>query len=66
LGLFEKRGGGSAGLSDDLIGLIAGVRERLRVEKNYAMADEIRDLLGEEGVTLADTKDGTSWKIDRD
>jgi cysteinyl-tRNA synthetase len=35
LGLFEKRGGESAGLSDELIGLIAGVRERLRAEKNY-------------------------------
>jgi cysteinyl-tRNA synthetase len=66
LGLFEKRREGSDGLSDDLIGLVAGVRERLRAEKNYAMADEIRDLLGEAGVTLADTKDGTSWKIDRD
>jgi len=65
LGFFEKRGGGSDGLSDDLIGVMAGVRERLRGEKNYAMADEIRDRLGEVGVTLADTKDGTSWKIDR-
>ncbi len=65
LGLFEKRGGGSDGLSEELIGLVAGVRERLRAEKNYAMADEIRDLLGEAGVTLADTNEGTSWKIDR-
>jgi cysteinyl-tRNA synthetase len=66
LGLFSKREGGSDGLSDDLIGLVAGVRERLRAEKNYAMADEIRDLLGEAGVTLADTINGTRWKINRD
>ena len=66
LGLFEKRGGGGDGLSDELIGLIAGVRERLRAEKNYAMTDEIRDLLEKAGVTLTDTNDGTSWKIDRD
>ncbi len=65
LGLFEKRGGGSDGLSDELIGLIAGVRERLRAEKNYIMADEIRDLLKKAGVTLTDTNEGTSWKIDR-
>ncbi len=65
LGLVEKRGGGSEGLSDELIGLIAGVRERLRVEKNYIMADEIRDLLKKAGVTLTDTNEGTSWKIDR-
>lgn len=66
LGLFEKKGGGSDGLSDELIGLIAGVRERLRAEKNYLMADEIRDLLGEVGVALVDTNEGTSWKIDRE
>jgi len=65
LGLFEKRGGGGDDLSDELIGLIAGVRERLRAEKNYAMADEIRDILEEAGVTLTDTNEGTSWKIDR-
>ena len=65
LGLFEKRGGGGDDLSDELIGLIAGVRERLRAEKNYNMADEIRDILEEAGVTLTDTNEGTSWKIDR-
>jgi len=66
LGLFEKRGKSSDDLSEGLIGVIAGVRERLRAEKNYPMADEIRDLLGEEGVTLVDTDEGTSWKIDRE
>jgi cysteinyl-tRNA synthetase len=65
LGLFEKRGGGSDDLSNELIRLIAGVRERLRVEKNYPMADEIRDLMKEAGVVLSDTNEGTSWKIDR-
>ena len=65
LGLFEKSGGGSDGLSEELIGLIAGVRERLRAEKNYIMTDEIRDLLKKAGVTLTDTNEGTSWKIDR-
>ena len=65
LGLFEKRGGSGDDLSDDLIGLIAGVRERLRAEKNYNMADEIRDILEEAGVTLTDTNEGPSWKIDR-
>ncbi len=65
LGLFEKRGEGSDDLSDELIGLIAGVREKLRAEKNYIMTDEIRDLLKKAGVTLTDTNEGTSWKIDR-
>ena len=66
LGLFEKRGGESDGLSEELIGLISGVRESLRAEENYPMADEIRDLMGKAGVILSDTNDGTSWKIERD
>ena len=66
MGLFEKRGGGSDDLSGELIGLIVGVRERLRAEKNYPMADVIRDLLGAAGVVFSDTKDGTSYKIKRE
>jgi cysteinyl-tRNA synthetase len=64
LGLFEKRKGNSDALTGELIELVAGVRERLRADKNYQMADEIRDLLGKVGVSLADTNEGTSWKIE--
>ena len=41
------------------------IEERITVkkEKNFARADEIRDLLKDEGVILEDTKDGTRWKI---
>ena len=31
--------------------------------KNYARADEIRNLLAEKGVTLIDTPQGTTFKI---
>jgi cysteinyl-tRNA synthetase len=35
----------------------------LRKEKNYALADKIRDRLNEIGIEIQDTSDGTTWKI---
>jgi cysteinyl-tRNA synthetase len=66
LGLFEKGGKGIDDLSNDLIEVIATVRDRLRNEKNYSLSDDIRDLLAEVGVTITDTNDGPSWKINRE
>jgi len=38
-------------------------RERARLQKNYALADKIRDDLLAQGIVLEDTKDGIRWKI---
>jgi cysteinyl-tRNA synthetase len=38
-------------------------RERARREKNFALADQIRDELLTHGIALEDTKDGVRWKI---
>ncbi|MFC2165569.1 cysteine--tRNA ligase [Acidobacteriota bacterium] len=38
-------------------------REEARRNKDFALADQIRDELLEQGVQLEDTKDGTRWKI---
>lgn len=37
-------------------------RNRARKEKNYELADKIRDDLLEQGIVLEDTKDGVRWK----
>jgi cysteinyl-tRNA synthetase len=37
-------------------------REKVRREKNFTRADEIRQELIEQGILLEDTKDGTRWK----
>ncbi len=37
-------------------------REKARKEKNYKRADEIRDLLKENGIILEDTPSGVRWK----
>ncbi len=39
-------------------------RKTARTEKNWARADEIRDLLKEMGVVLEDGPQGTTWRID--
>ncbi|MDH5201527.1 MAG: cysteine--tRNA ligase [Candidatus Bathyarchaeota archaeon] len=64
LGLFEKRRG-TGELTEDLIEIVAGLRERLRSERNYRLSDIIREDLARVGVILEDTSEGTSWKIER-
>jgi len=49
-------------LEDDLIKLLIEMRLKARDEKNYAMADEIRDKMKELGLILQDGKDGTKVK----
>jgi cysteinyl-tRNA synthetase len=65
LGLFESRVGGVDEKTDEVLKILADVREKLRLEKNYPLSDKIRDDLGKIGVVLSDTADGASWKIER-
>ena len=39
-----------------------GLREKARKEKNYSLADKIREELLDQGIILEDTKDGVRWK----
>jgi len=64
LGLFEKRAEVASGITDDVISLLADVRERLRLERNFDLSDKIRDDLRKIGVVLSDTADGAKWKIE--
>ncbi len=51
-------------LNDGLMGLLIDLRARLRKEKNFALADEVRKRLSELGVTLEDRPDGTRWRVE--
>jgi len=68
LGLFVrprlKAGPSQDKLTGPLLDLFVELRTRVRKEKNFALADDIRKKLAELGVTLEDRPDGTSWKID--
>jgi cysteinyl-tRNA synthetase len=50
---------------DDLINLLIDLRTKAKLEKNYSFADEIRNKLNDIGVILADSKEGTTYKISR-
>ena len=50
--------------SDGLMALICELRASAKADKNWAMADEIRDQLAAIGVQIKDGKDGASWEFD--
>jgi cysteinyl-tRNA synthetase len=68
LGLFRRRAARPAAAMEDrlaapLLDLLVELRARLRKEKNFKLADEIRAKLGALGVVLEDRPDGTAWRI---
>ena len=44
------------------IDLLIDVRQSLRKARQFELADSVRDRLGELGVALEDTRDGTRWR----
>jgi cysteinyl-tRNA synthetase len=51
--------------SADFIELLISIRDKLRAEQNWALADEIRGRLKELGIVLEDTAKGTAWRYRR-
>lgn len=64
LGLtFAQRADGDADLAAaPFIDLLVSVRSELRAARQFALADQIRDGLSEQGVTLEDGLQGTQWQ----
>ena len=69
LGLLQKdpeewfRGKGKeGGLSDADIEVLIAERADVRAAKNWARADEIRDIFASENIILEDSKTGTTWR----
>jgi cysteinyl-tRNA synthetase len=67
LGLFgapaERSRKAEDDLSSGLLQLLIDLRARLRKEKNFKLADEVRDRLAALGVTLEDRPEGTTWRL---
>ena len=64
LGLtFDVEDGKGGVLTDDLMKLIIDLRNSARAERNFTVADKIRDWLKEAGVVLEDGKEGTRWSV---
>ena len=66
LGLGLEQGG-SVGTGDvaPFVELLIETRAALRKEKQFALADNLRDRLAELGVVLEDTPRGTEWRVER-
>jgi cysteinyl-tRNA synthetase len=66
LGLLpEKKDSGDQELTGELIKLLLEMRIDARKNKNFDMADRIRDEMVRLGVEVMDTKDGFEWKLNR-
>lgn len=64
LRLAEPEGNRQAQLAAaPFVDLLVAVRRDLRAAKQYALADGIRERLGELGVLLEDGPEGTSWQL---
>ncbi|WP_345947253.1 cysteine--tRNA ligase [Natroniella acetigena] len=50
-------------LVDSLVELLLNVREEVREKQEYQLADQIRDRLGELGIEVKDTPQGSQWKL---
>ena len=53
-------------LTKDILNLVIKVREQAKIEKNYLVADMIRDELESLNIKIKDTRDGVVWKIKND
>ena len=49
-------------LDDKLINFIISLRKQARDEKRYDLSDQIRDNLSELGITLKDSREGTTYE----
>lgn len=61
-GVLRLAAEGQAELLDDEIEALIAERTEARKSKNWARADEIRDLLQERGILLEDTPQGMRWR----
>lgn len=63
IGIFEQNAAeADNGLTDKLMDLIISIRQMARKEKNWGLADKIRDELKAAGIVIEDTPNGARWK----
>ena len=59
LGIITER---KAEVLDSEVEELIAARQQARKEKNFALADEIRQKLLDMGIVLEDTREGVKWK----
>ncbi len=61
----EKEVQGSNQKVDGLMNLILDLRKNARASKDFSTSDKIRDELSNLGITIKDTRDGSTWEIEK-
>lgn len=64
LGLKDEAGVADNSVLNGVMDLLLKLRMELKVNKNWAMADKIRDELNALGIEIKDTKEGFEWKLE--
>ncbi len=59
--VLEEEKGGEGKASEAFIQMLVDLRFDLKKEKNWALADKIRNGLAEQGVIVEDSKEGSTW-----
>ena len=59
LGILEESRSEGTGVQDDLVRILIELRNELRENRQFALADSVRDRLAELGIILKDTVQGT-------
>lgn len=65
LGIFMKTTAAGRRMVDDLLAVIADMREQARQEKNYVLADSLRDFLNRHDIKVEDKATGSQIRYDK-
>ncbi|MDO9538098.1 MAG: cysteine--tRNA ligase [Thermoplasmata archaeon] len=63
LSIFTFEKDGDSHMLAPLMEIIIDIRQKARADKNFQLADEIRDRLKEMGIVLEDLAEGVKWKV---
>ena len=64
--LLEKASGEGGETLEEVMSVLLELRKDARTRKDFAISDNIRDLLLAKGIELKDTKEGTTWSKKKD
>ena len=65
LGLLADEDDANPEILSDVMEIIISLRKKSKENKDYATSDFIRDELNKVKITLKDTKDGTTWEVEK-
>jgi len=64
LGLEDETSRNQAELIDGLVNMVLELRVQAKANKDYAASDRLRDALNAFGITVKDSKDGSTWSFE--